>query len=46
MPERIILQRQTHCEKSFSQMFNEYLVNVKWEEPLDDGVVERIKLTG
>ena len=28
-----------------SQMFNEYLANVKWEEPLDSGVVERIKLT-
>jgi hypothetical protein len=29
-----------------SQMFNEYLANVKWEEPLENGVVERIKLTG
>jgi hypothetical protein len=29
-----------------SQMFNEYLTNVKWEEPLDNGIVERIKLTG
>jgi CRP-like cAMP-binding protein len=28
-----------------SQMFNEYLANVKWEEPLDSSVVERIKLT-
>jgi len=28
-----------------SQMFNEYLANVKWEEPLDSGVVKRIKLT-
>lgn len=25
-----------------SQMFNEYLVNVKWDEPLDKGIVERI----
>jgi hypothetical protein len=31
---------------SKSQMFNEYLANVKWEELLDNGVVERIKLTG
>jgi CRP-like cAMP-binding protein len=29
-----------------SQMFNEYLTNVKWEKPLDNGIVERIKLTG
>jgi hypothetical protein len=29
-----------------SQMFNEYLTNVKWEEPLHNGIVERIKLTG
>jgi CRP-like cAMP-binding protein len=28
-----------------SQMFNEYLANVKWEEPLDNGIIERIKLT-
>lgn len=28
------------------QMFNEYLVNVKWDEPLDGGVMERIKLAG
>ena len=27
-----------------SQMFNEYLINVKWDEPLDNGIVERIKL--
>lgn len=27
-----------------SRMFNEYLANVKWEKPLDNGVVERIKL--
>jgi CRP-like cAMP-binding protein len=27
-----------------SQMFNEYLANVKWDEPLDNGIVERIKL--
>ena len=27
-----------------SQMFNEYLINVKWNEPLDTGIVERIKL--
>jgi len=26
------------------QMFNEYLINVKWEEPLDDDTIERIKL--
>jgi hypothetical protein len=26
-----------------NQMFNEYLTNVKWDKPLDDGVVERIK---
>jgi len=25
-------------------MFNEYLINVKWEEPLDDDTIERIKL--
>ena len=25
------------------QMFNEYLINVKWEEPLDNGTIERIK---
>ena len=29
-----------------SQMFNEYLTNVKWDEPLDNGIVERIKLMG
>ena len=27
-----------------SQMFNEYLANVKWDEPLDNGIVERIRL--
>jgi len=26
------------------QIFNEYLINVKWEEPLDDDTIERIKL--
>ena len=26
-----------------NQMFNEYLTNVKWDKPLDDSVVERIK---
>jgi len=26
--------------------FNEYLVNVKWDEPLDGGILERIKLKG
>ena len=26
------------------QMFNEYLINVKWEGPLDDDTIERIKL--
>jgi CRP-like cAMP-binding protein len=29
-----------------SQMFNEYLTNVKWDEPLDKGIIERIKLMG
>jgi CRP-like cAMP-binding protein len=29
-----------------SQMFNEYLINVKWDEPLDNGIVERIELMG
>jgi len=28
------------------QMFNEYLINVKWDEPLDNGIVERIELMG
>ena len=27
-----------------SRMFNEYLINVKWDEPMDEGIVERIKL--
>jgi hypothetical protein len=27
-----------------NQMFNEYLTNVKWDKPLDNGIVERIKL--
>ena len=27
-----------------NQMFNEYLTNVKWDQPLDNGIVERIKL--
>ena len=26
------------------QMFNEYLINVKWEQPLDNDTMERIKL--
>jgi hypothetical protein len=25
------------------QLFNEYYINVKWEEPLDDGLIDRIK---
>jgi hypothetical protein len=29
-----------------SQMFNEYLINVTWEGPLEKDVVERIKLRG
>jgi CRP-like cAMP-binding protein len=29
-----------------SQMFNEYLINVKWDEPLDNATFERIKLMG
>ena len=29
-----------------SQMFNEYLINVKWDEPLDNATLERIKLMG
>ena len=28
-----------------NQMFNEYLTNVKWDKPLDSGIVERIKST-
>jgi hypothetical protein len=28
------------------QMYNEYLINVKWDEPLDDGMIERIELMG
>ncbi len=28
------------------QMYNEYLINVKWDEPLDDGIIERIELMG
>jgi CRP-like cAMP-binding protein len=28
------------------QMYNEYLINVKWDEPLDNGIIERIKLMG
>ena len=28
-----------------SQMFNEYLINVKWEQPLDRDVTERIRLS-
>ena len=27
-----------------NQMFNEYLTNVKWDKPLDNGIVERIRL--
>jgi len=27
------------------QIFNEYLINVKWDIPLDDGIIDRIKLT-
>jgi CRP-like cAMP-binding protein len=27
-----------------NQMFNEYLTNVKWDKPLDKGIVERIRL--
>jgi CRP-like cAMP-binding protein len=26
------------------QIFNEYLINLKWEEPLDDDTIERIRL--
>ncbi len=29
-----------------SQMFNEYLINVKWDKPLDNATFERIKLMG
>ena len=25
------------------QLFNEYFINVKWEQPLDDSLMERIK---
>lgn len=25
------------------QLFNEYFINVKWEQPLDDGLIDRIK---
>ena len=28
------------------QMYNEYLINVKWDELLDNGIVERIELMG
>jgi CRP/FNR family transcriptional regulator, cyclic AMP receptor protein len=28
------------------QIFNEYLINVKWDIPLEDGIFDRIKLTG
>ena len=28
------------------QLFNEYFINVKWEEPLDDAVIDRIKNLG
>jgi CRP-like cAMP-binding protein len=28
------------------RLFNEYLVNVKWDAPLDSGIIERIKLSG
>ena len=29
-----------------SQMFNEYLINVKWDKPLDNATFDRIKLMG
>lgn len=29
-----------------SRLFNEYLVNVKWDGPLDDGIIDRIQLGG
>jgi CRP-like cAMP-binding protein len=29
-----------------SRLFNEYLVNVKWDEPLDDCIIDRIQLGG
>jgi CRP-like cAMP-binding protein len=29
-----------------NQMFNEYLINVKWDKPLANGIVERIQLMG
>jgi CRP-like cAMP-binding protein len=28
------------------QLFNEYYINVKWEEPLDEGLIDRIKTFG
>ena len=29
-----------------SQMFNEYLINIKWDAPMDKAIVERIKSMG
>ncbi|MGD8409641.1 MAG: cyclic nucleotide-binding domain-containing protein [Desulfobacterales bacterium] len=28
------------------QLFNEYYINVKWEEPLDEGLIDRVKTVG
>jgi hypothetical protein len=28
------------------QLFNEYFINVKWEEPLDDALIDRVKTFG
>jgi CRP-like cAMP-binding protein len=29
-----------------AQLFNEYLINVKWEHPLEDGLIDKIKTYG
>ena len=29
-----------------AQLFNEYFINVKWEQPLEDGLIDRLKAYG
>ena len=42
----ISIDHEGHIVGVHGQLFNEYFINVKWDEPLDDALIDRIKTFG
>jgi CRP-like cAMP-binding protein len=43
---RISIDQEGRIVGVHSQLFNEYFINVKWEQPLEKGLIDRIKTYG